>query len=80
MAGPGFRSTSRLAAQPPALMLDILATNRQNVLGALRGLRTRLDLLDQLLEAKDYTALERLLAEGVTRHDQILAAHSGVKP
>jgi prephenate dehydrogenase len=78
MAGPGFRSTTRLAAQPPALMLDILATNRQNVLGALRRLRTRVDLFDQLLEAEDYPALERLLAEGVTRRDQILAA--GVSP
>ena len=78
MAGPGFRSTARLAAQPPALMLDILATNRQNVLGGLRRLRTRLDLFDQLLEAEDYPALERLLSEGAARRDQILAAQPGV--
>ena len=64
MAGPGFRSTTRLAAQPPALMLDILATNRLNVLEALRRLHTRLDLLEHLLEAEDYPALERLLQEG----------------
>ena len=80
MAGPGFRSTARLAAQPPALMLDILATNRQNVLGALRRLRNRLDLVDQLLEDEDYPALEGLLAEGMTRRDQILAAQPGVSP
>jgi prephenate dehydrogenase len=59
-------------------MLDILATNRQNLLGALRRLRTRLDLFDQLLEAEDYPALERLLGEGVARRDQILAAQPGV--
>jgi prephenate dehydrogenase len=70
MAGPGFRSTTRLAAQPPALMLDILATNRQNVLCALRRLHARLDLIEHLLESEDYPALERLLAEGAARRDQ----------
>jgi prephenate dehydrogenase len=77
MTGPGFRSTTRLAAQPPALLLDILATNRLNVLGALRRLHTRLDLLEHLLESEDYAALERLLQEGAERREKILAAQTG---
>ncbi len=77
LTGPGFRSTTRLAAQPPAMMLDILATNRQNVLGALRRLHTRLDLLEHLIEKEDYPALERLLQEGAQRREKILAATPG---
>ncbi len=77
MIGPGYRSTTRLAAQPPALMMDILATNRANVLGALRRLHTRLDLLEQLLAAEDYPALERLLQEGAARREKMMAARPG---
>ena len=77
MSGPGFRSATRLAAQPPALMLDILATNRQNVLGVLRRLHARLDLFEHLLDSEDYAALERLLAEGAERREKILAAQPG---
>ncbi len=30
--GPGFRSTTRLAATSPSMMVDILVTNRENIL------------------------------------------------
>jgi prephenate dehydrogenase len=74
MAGPGFRSSTRLAAQPPALMMDILATNRANVLGTLRRLHTRLDLFEQLLENGDDAELERLLAEGQACREKMVAS------
>ncbi len=74
MAGPGFRSTSRLAAQPSDLMLDILATNRQNVLGALRSLQARLDLLERMLDVENYAALKLLLDEGAAQREKILSS------
>jgi prephenate dehydrogenase len=49
MIGSGYRSTSRLAASPPEVMLDILATNRLAVLEAVRRLRAELDALAELL-------------------------------
>ena len=35
LAGPGFRSSTRLAATPASVMLDILATNQINIIEAL---------------------------------------------
>lgn len=77
LAGPGFRSTTRLASQPAGLMLDILATNRKNVLCALRRVHARLDLFEQLLEAEDYAALQGLLEEGTLRRDDFLSISPG---
>jgi prephenate dehydrogenase len=72
MVGPGFRSTTRLAAQPPALMLDILDTNRGNILAALGRFRGRLDLLERLLEQGDLAGLQEALADGAACREGIL--------
>ena len=72
LAGPGFQSTSRLAAQPPALMLDVLSTNRDNVLAALRRFRARLDRLESLLEMDNLSDLQSALAEGAAAREEIL--------
>lgn len=49
LAGPGIRSTARLAGSSVTMMSDILHTNRENVLQALHGLRLQLDGLEQAL-------------------------------
>ena len=67
MVGPGFRSTTRVAATPTAMMLDILATNGSNVLGGLRALRARLEELENAIEAGDEARLRALLQEGAER-------------
>ncbi len=72
IAGPGFRSTTRLAASPPRMMADILATNRRPVLEALRHFRTTLDALESALAAEDPRALETLLAEGPPQRRRLL--------
>lgn len=72
MAGPGFRSTTRLAAQPPALMLDILMTNRENVLEAVRRTRGHLQRLEELLETGDEAGLAQALSAGAARRASIL--------
>lgn len=77
LAGPGFRSTTRLAAQPSGWMLDILATNRANVLDALREVREQVTLLEQRLESADYPALQQLLEQGAASRERILAVSPG---
>ncbi|HMD89408.1 MAG TPA: prephenate dehydrogenase dimerization domain-containing protein, partial [Anaerolineaceae bacterium] len=54
---PGFRSTTRLAGSSPQMMQDILLTNRENVLSALRQFRLQMDRLLDLLEQRDFSGL-----------------------
>jgi prephenate dehydrogenase len=64
LIGPGFLSTTRLAASSPAMMLDILLTNRREVLEASRRFRDGLQVLEELLEANDESALSSVLKQG----------------
>ncbi len=48
--GPGFRSTSRLAASSPRMMRDIMATNLEAVLAALERLEDEITALRRLLQ------------------------------
>lgn len=57
LVGPGFRSVSRLAVTPAAMMRDILMTNRTNVLEGLTRFRRELESLEQLLAAGEWEAL-----------------------
>jgi|SRR5271157_781414 len=57
LVGPGFRSTTRLAGSSPQMMQDILLTNRENVLSALRQFRLQMDRLLDLLEQRDFSGL-----------------------
>jgi prephenate dehydrogenase len=62
LAASGFRDTSRLAAGDLTMMLDILLTNRVEVLRALRAAQNELDTLIEQLEAEDADALRAVLA------------------
>lgn len=64
LAAGGFRSTTRLAGSDVTMMLDILFTNRSNVLALIEGLRARLDSLTQALDAENRAAL-RFQAERI---------------
>jgi len=72
LIGPGFRGTARLAASSPVMMLDILATNRENILASLENYRGQLDILRDLLEREDFSALQILLAKGAGRYEDLL--------
>jgi len=69
MVGPGFRSTARLSASSPGMMLDILATNRKNILASLEKYSDQIDILKDLLEREDFSALQVLLAKGAERYE-----------
>ncbi len=61
LVGPGFRSSTRLAGSSPAMMLDILSTNRAPVLAAIARFRAALDALENALRADDDALRARLL-------------------
>jgi prephenate dehydrogenase len=62
----GFRDTSRVAGSDVTMMLDILHTNREEVLRAVGVFRAQLDRLGQLLAAGDEAGLRQAL-EAVRR-------------
>lgn len=71
MIGPGFRSTSRLAGSPPAVMVDILATNADHIQAALKAVRSRLEEMEILLAAGDLDELAARLAEGQENYGRL---------
>jgi len=73
LAGPGFRSTSRLAAGSAEMKIDILATNGPSVLEALARYRQQIDTLEDYLRRGDLEALQHLLALGAERRQAFLA-------
>lgn len=62
LIGPGFHSATRLAGTPSSVMLDILLTNKQNILESLGRFRERLALIDDHLRREDAESLEELLS------------------
>lgn len=58
----GFRDTSRVAGSDVTMMLDILLTNREEILRAVRTYQLHLDRLAELLEAGHEDDLHRLLS------------------
>jgi prephenate dehydrogenase len=52
LVGPGFQSTSRLAASDITMMLDILTTNQEQVLAALARYKSVLGEIEKVLREK----------------------------
>jgi prephenate dehydrogenase len=64
LVGSGFRSTARIAGSSVPMMMDILTTNRANVLAAIARLRESLDGLESALRE---SASEQELAEALSK-------------
>lgn len=71
LAASGFRDTSRLAASDMTMMLDIIATNREPILAALRQARAQLARLEQCLDAQDLDDLQTMLANARSRRMEV---------
>jgi prephenate dehydrogenase len=69
LIGPGFLSTSRLAGGYAPMMLDVVRTNRQNILQALRNFRDQLDEIELCLDREDFKALEDILHRSTHQHE-----------
>jgi prephenate dehydrogenase len=78
LIGPGFRSTARLAGSSTQMMMDILITNRSNIINNLQNFGNHLDVIQKCLVDEDYGALERLLAQGTSNYNQLMN-HSEIR-
>jgi prephenate dehydrogenase len=72
LAGPGFRSATRLAATPPRMMLDVLSSNRSHLLESLANFKREVFIVESLLAANDDDALSGWLEEGKHRHAEMV--------
>lgn len=71
-AGPGFRSSSRLAGTSSAMMLGVLETNRENVLTALHALQHELGRIESALASGDLPQLEALLNGAQAKYRELV--------
>lgn len=77
MIGPGFRSTSRVAASSVVMMQDILMTNQAFVLEAVQRVRNSLQVLEESLAAGNEERLANLLTLGKERYKRLLQTAGG---
>jgi prephenate dehydrogenase len=72
LVGPGFRSTSRLAATPSGMMLGVLQSNCTNLLAALAHFRSNLEALEAALRREDWDTLQSLLDQAADRRSGLV--------
>lgn len=72
LVGPGFRSTSRLAATSASMMLDVLFTNRQNILEVIERFREQLQAVEGLLSSNETAGLRNWLDRSAARHSELV--------
>lgn len=71
LVGSGWRSSARLADTPPSMMMDVLATNRENVLETVRAFKDELSVFEQALAAGEMDKMENLLNEAKGRYEEL---------
>jgi prephenate dehydrogenase len=69
LVGPGFRDAARLAESPAHVMLDILETNREHLLPAVKRLQRQLELLEGDLASGDFESLKTRLEKSATQRE-----------
>lgn len=69
LVGPGFRSTSRLSASDITMMMDILTTNREQVLGAFARYKSILETIETALENNPEDLRQQLEAARKNREE-----------
>ncbi len=76
LIGPGYRSSTRLAASFAPMLLDILETNRELILPVLELFRQAIDQLEIDLKTQDWPGLEAYLEASSLRFTKMLAYQS----
>ena len=69
----GFQSVSRLAASDPTMMLDILTTNRTQLLAALERFQASIDSLRETLQNDDEAALLNALERARSTYQSLIS-------
>lgn len=73
LIGPGFRSMTRISVEPVDMMMDILITNRANILTTLSQFMCELKVLEDFLEQKKFPELRQQLENGKKHQLDLLA-------
>lgn len=71
LIGPGFQSTSRLAGSDITMMIDILTTNREQVLGALARYKSTLEEIERAMR-NNGDELPDLLEDARQRRNKLI--------
>jgi prephenate dehydrogenase len=74
LVGPGFRSCSRVAASPASMMVDVLDTNRNNILKSLSNYRRELDKLEEYLARGDLQSMKATLDDSANQQRQLTSS------
>jgi len=72
LVGPGFHSTSRLAATPSSMMLGVLESNRDNVLHALDRVQEQIAAIKSALIVNDSVQLKANLDAALTHYQKLV--------
>jgi prephenate dehydrogenase len=72
LVGPGFRSSVRLAGTPAAMMVDILKTNRDQILMKGKKYSQQFGEILQMLEDSEFDRLTELIEEGRVKKAQLV--------
>ncbi len=64
LAAGSFRDLTRVAASEPAIWIDLLAINREDVIGAIEDFRQRLDRVAAALRDGDVDVIQAFLTRG----------------
>ncbi|MCB2180329.1 prephenate dehydrogenase [bacterium] len=70
--GPGFRSTSRLAGTPLSMILDVLVSNRDNILPAVHQIQAQLSMLETALENNHPDQLQTILESARDQYHMLI--------
>ena len=72
LVGPGFKSAARLAGSQIEMMIDILITNREEIISGLNEFEGNLMEIIQALEQEDYPRLKEMLNHGENQYQKII--------
>ena len=72
LIGPGFRSVTRLAGSSPDMILDMLMTNRENILAKLVGFNFLLSEMENCLVQSDFEKAKMILQMGSERYNSLV--------
>jgi prephenate dehydrogenase len=77
LIGPGFQSATRMAAGNPKVMSDILLTNREHVLAAMKRFQTKLENLEALIDIGSADQIRTYLQDTLMRLQKVILDREG---
>jgi prephenate dehydrogenase len=77
LIGPGFQSSTRMAASNPEMMSDILLTNQEQVLTAIKRFQSKLENLEALINTGSNDQMRTDLGVALMRQQKLILDREG---